>query len=1189
MFLKRVTLQGFKSFADRTELTFGDGITAIVGPNGCGKSNVLDAVRWVLGEQSAKSLRGSRMLDVVFSGSRTRKPANAAEVELHFDNTRRILASDQEEVTVGRVLYRNGDSEYRLNGETCRLKDVRDLFLDTGVGVDAYSVIEQGKVDRLLQASPLERREIFEEAAGISRYKVRRTEAQRRLERTQQNLLRLTDVVDELERQLRSVKLAAAKANKFQEYDSRLRELRSAFALAEFHGLEHSRSESESQRDTTQTELSQAREELAATDARAAEREQTLRRLEDSLQEAETRLRTLEGEIGTLNERASQGDARVAELTSMRDRRAEQATELVQRAALLQAQIDETARDLQSIVALIEEKSNHVDGLQTGRFEAEAQCDAVRRSVATEKDAAFAIARRAALIQNQITNCEQHQARHAAWLQRLDDRRKQAESELCDLESHSTRARERAAELLEAIGGLDMRERDCATAISTLSADLRAAAAAVGEQRVHRSALLSRQQILQDLERRRDEIGAGTRAVLAWREDSGADGSVLGLVADLLKIDDPRIAVLQHLLAQFEQAVVVRSADAFFAELDRRGGLTAAVDIIALDQLTIAGEVSDYGTVAGGVVRATEWVRCEPELRPLAERLLGRVFLVETRASALKRAQHAPAGCVFVTPAGEVAYSGGRTQLGPLAAESGLITRQAELLRVEESLQQVEADLAAAQRREAELDAAAADLELQRESIAAERGRALGEQSALRAELARVEIEQARLGRAREDLARETSEAASAGGELQTQLTILNEERRDVASLEKSHGARVRELETELNSREQNVARHSQQLTDALVEIGRHAEKRAAAEQSLRELRGRVAALDDERKTAEREACEAGERIGQVRHEISEARRTSAEKLVACGTMQAHIADAREQRRQLRNEIESCSAQLRGLHHRIESLSDRMHGQETALREIAVRKENIVVRIREELNLEVEQLYAEYLHREQDWDLIRAEIEELRGKIQRLGNVNLDAIRELEELQPRHANLVQQRADLTDSIQRLSELITQLDAESQKRFAEAFEEIRANFQELFRKLFGGGRADVILEDPDKPLECGLEVIARPPGKEPQSISLLSGGEKTMTCVALLMAVFKSKPSPFAILDEVDAALDEANVERFSNLLQEFLSMSQFVVITHNKKTMAAADVLYGVTMEEPGVSKRVSVRFDDRVHTPVVA
>lgn len=1190
MFLKSITLQGFKSFADRTEISFSDGITAIVGPNGCGKSNVLDAVRWVLGEQSAKSLRGARMLDVIFSGSRSRKPASFAEVMLHFDNRRSVLQTEARDVTVGRVLFRNGDSEYKLNGQACRLKDVRDLFLDTGVGVDAYSVIEQGRVDRLLQASPLERREIFEEAAGISRYKVRRNEAQRKLERTQQNLLRLNDVVAELERQLRSVKLAAAKARKYQEHDARLRALRSNFALAEYHGLRMALEQRSEMRAALEMELAQARAALAERDETAAQRDRAIQDHERAMHAAAEELRGLELEIGTLSERTAQGEARIAELESLARRRAEQEIELSDRAALLESQSQELGSEIQSLITKVEERSGHVDELQQARSEAEARCAAARSQVDAEKTAIFEVARRTALLNNQYTNLTEHEQRISAARQRLCARKSELEAELASLRDQRQVLQSRHAEHDAAVRQAQSSAAEAEEQSTQHRLQIRDLHEQLAGQKERRSALVSRRELLADLDRRHEGIGAAARLVLGWRDASAPAGGVLGLVADLLAVEDPRLSVLQHLLARFERHVVVRSAAEFLAELERRGAeLPGALDLIALDRVPALQEGGDYGTVAGGVVRASQWVTCPAELRPLAEWLLGRVFVVDSQAEALKRAERAPAGYTFVAATGEVFAGGGVCTVGPLSPAEGLLTRKAEIRLLDDELVGVELELTRVQRAASELEGTLADIELQRSSAMTEVARLQRGLVDLQSDLSVVVAELGRAERSSSEFEREAHELQRSTDEVRSQLAQLQEEQRDVHSLRGAHEQRVADLAAKLQSCEQAVALHSQQLTEALVEIGRQAERRAAAEQGLRELAARIEQLRQERSTAAGEAQAATQRAQSLREECAAARRRQSELTSRSGDLQARLSDLRAKRVSLREELDALGREMRGCHEAADGVKARLHECDSEQRELAVRQENVVVRVREELGLELEELFAQYSHTEQDWDAIRREIDDLREKIQRLGNVNLDSIQELEELSPRYDALVAQRADLEQSITRLTQLITDLDVESHRRFTDAFNEIRANFQELFRKLFGGGRADVILEDPDKPLECGIEVIARPPGKEPQSISLLSGGEKTMTCVALLMAVFKSKPSPFAILDEVDAALDEANVERFSRLLHEFLTAAQFVVITHNKKTMAAADVLYGVTMEEPGVSKHVSVRFDDRVHTPNVA
>jgi chromosome segregation protein len=385
------------------------------------------------------------------------------------------------------------------------------------------------------------------------------------------------------------------------------------------------------------------------------------------------------------------------------------------------------------------------------------------------------------------------------------------------------------------------------------------------------------------------------------------------------------------------------------------------------------------------------------------------------------------------------------------------------------------------------------------------------------------------------------------------------------------------------------VAERSGACTEALVERGRVVEKRAAAEQSLREFESRRAACAAEESQVRRETDEAQRQSAALTEELRQAREQQTEQTAEGERRQANVLQMREQRQTLRQQLEEQSAAAREAQRRIEAADAVLHEKQVALRENEVRREALVARGREELGLDLAEHYATYQHAEQDWEAIKTEIAELKGKVARLGNVNLDAIAELEELTPRYEHLMAQQADLTSAIERLQALIVELDAESRARFLATFEQVRLNFQEMFRKLFGGGKADVVLEDPERPLECGVEIIARPPGKEPQSISLLSGGEKTMTAVALLMSVFKCRPSPFAILDEVDAALDESNTERFNSVLQEFLSHTQFVVITHSKRTMASADVLYGITMEEPGVTKRVSVRFEERVQTPNVA
>ena len=531
----------------------------------------------------------------------------------------------------------------------------------------------------------------------------------------------------------------------------------------------------------------------------------------------------------------------------------------------------------------------------------------------------------------------------------------------------------------------------------------------------------------------------------------------------------------------------------------------------------------------------------------------------------------------------------GRLTLGVSKSVVGLISRKAQIRQLQTELDEIETKLERATRQLTELEQHASDSRLHRESLLQRIATVQKQHADAYTELVRLHDESERVERERSVLQSESDELQRVLAEATQQIHQVELERDMIEETRRKHETRIETLQRELSELEAVVHSYVQELTATQIEVGRASERRRAREQALQELRARLENLAVESEQARREASESSAQITQAEQERQQSRARQSELAQQCEIANAAALAQRQQRQQTRQQLETCGATTRELHSRIEKADEIFHACQVELRELEVRKENLIARVSEELSLDLVELYDSYEHTARDWDAIKLEIEELRGKIVRLGNVNLDAIAELEELSPRYDNLITQRDDLLESVARLEKLIAELDEESRTRFSSCFAEVRDNFLELFRKLFGGGKADIILEDPENPLECGIEIIARPPGKEPRSISLLSGGEKTMTAVALLFAVFKRKPSPFAILDEVDAALDESNIDRFNNMLTDFLARTQFILITHSKRTMQGANVLYGVTMEEPGVSKRVSVRFEDRVETPHVA
>ncbi|RMF81145.1 MAG: chromosome segregation protein SMC [Planctomycetota bacterium] len=1189
MYLKRIILHGFKSFADRTEFEFASGMTGIVGPNGCGKSNVLDAFRWVLGEQSARTLRGSKMLDVIFSGSRSRKPANFAEVQLHFDNRTGFLSHDAAEVSVSRVLYRNGDSEYRINGKACRLKDVRDLFLDTGVGRDAYSVIEQGRVDAMLRANPVQRRELFEEAAGVSRYKVRRAEAQRKLERAQANLLRLGDVIEELEKRLRSVKLAAGKARNYKEYDARLRELRSTYALAEYHELVGARRRLEQRCRALQEVLAAKRVGLARRDADAAELEHQRQDLDERIHAAEQASAEVESELSAIEERIVHAQRRLEELREAGTRAVEQEEQVRRQLDEARSSAEQARVDAAESVAAERERAQLLERLRGEREAVAQRGEQARSELEQERRAAFEAARHATVLRNEHANLIQQAQRIEAQQQTIAERRRQAQSRRDDAEQQCAVLDARIEELDRAAGELSAEAQSLEASLEEAEAARRAAEREIAGCRERRSACMSRLAVLDDLEARREGVQQGARDLLSWRDQGSSDHPVVGLVADLLRVSEAHLDRLRAILPQFENIVVVRDLAALLAEVNRRGEPSGRVEIVALDRIGGAFESGRYRDAPGVLACAADWVECSPEYRPLAEALFGRVYAVDSLERALAIADGAPEGYLLITPEGDAVGPGGRLATGRASGDAGLISRKSEIRRLRAEVDEIETDLERRVRASAEIEQRISDQRLQREAVLQRLADLQRRHADARTQRARLEDELARAQRESELLSQDASDLEQTLAQVRERSAQVRVEQAASDDSVSDHERRVAELEAKMRDAFAAVTRIAHEVSAAEVEQGRAVERRAAREAAAAELDRRVAQLQEELERLRREDADRRQRLKSADAELRDSRRRAEELAELRREREAQAAALRDARHALRRRLESCSALVRRLHGEIEQIESAAHEDEVALREAVVRQENLVARVRDELSLELPELYRDYEHVDREWDAIREEIDELRKKIARLGNVNLDALAELEELQPRYENLVAQRSDLTESISRLERLIEQLDDESRARFLSCFEEVRANFQTLFRKLFGGGKADVLLEDEERPLECGIEIIARPPGKEPQTLTLLSGGEKTMAAVALLFAVYQRKPSPFAFLDEVDAALDESNIDRFNTMLSEFLTQSQFIIITHNKRTMQCADTLYGVTMEEPGVSKRVSVRFDDRVDTPNVA
>jgi chromosome segregation protein len=1186
--LSALELVGFKSFADKTRFDFPDGITVIVGPNGSGKSNVVDAIKWVLGAQSAKALRGKDMIDVIFKGSASsgRKPANTAEATLFFDNSQKLLALEADEVQVTRRVYRSGEGEYLINGQACRLRDIRDLFRGTGVGVDAYSLIEQGKVDRMLQASPKDRRVIFEEAAGISRFNAKKAEAARRLERVDQNLCRLKDIVDEVRTRLTALKGQATKAQRYREMTARLNELRLRLGWTEFSQLQ-SKAESAAARLqllTTELDSQQADLEVARREAQLCEQNlhavaEQCQAVEAILQDALQRIAVSHSHQLSLRQRNDENDSEqrrhVNRLTVLRQRATSLQLELAavtHQAQLAQAEYDRAQRQADSGAAQVRQWREDLTAWTSRN-------DALR---AQQVDVVRDISQQAAAV-------AQHESMLADLLQAIA----LTESQLVDnqqAEQSARRRAEAAAERLKQIhqqssqasSELAQRKQDLEQNRNLLSATQEEAAVLQG--RLEGAA--ERLHILEQLEQHLEGVDAGARHIIEAARGSNdpALQSVRGLVAEMLEVDVDLAPLVDTALGHMANALVLNDGQLIqqlrSGQLEIPGRLT----LIRLDRLPQRrfGEKIQLAGVRGILGRADRMLDCHPDLVPLFRYLLGTTWLVESLDVALELAHFRGASLRFVTAACQLIESDGTLTLGALHSSAGLVSRRSEI-----------------QNTRAEINEA----KVRYQRAAGEIERASGRLSKLAPVVQTLEQQAKELEKefAHQQAAAQTAvgrldEIEQTASKLTTALSTAQAKRDSLTPHISTGQARVAYLQAQLAEIESELLDHAQAIEERQTQLAAGSEQQTVALVELARAEQRLEAALSTLQHSTRNQHERQQAVVEASSELSRlsARRSAAELEILRLTAQLaedYLISEREEERleglalhagQLRQARSIAAKQLDAASRRIDKLDGQRLTAQSELERFRESAESLLKRFQEDYAIDYEQLcQAEPIADSQEQERLDAEAASLRVDVASVGEINMAALAELDELQTRYDFLNGQYEDLQAAKESLQRIIHKINADSRRMFMETLEVIRGNFQKLYRKSFGGGNADIVLEANEDVLECGIDIVATPPGKTELSNSLLSGGEKALTAVALLLAIFQYRPSPFCVLDEVDAPFDEANIGRFVNVLTEFLDWTKFIIVTHSKKTMTASTTLYGVTMQESGVSKQVAVRFED--------
>ena len=1249
MYLQSLELLGFKSFATKTVLNFHPGVTAVVGPNGCGKSNVLDAMRWVLGEQSAKALRGGEMADVIFSGTDSRQALGMAEVSLTFADCEKELGVSWNEVRITRRVFRDGASEYLLNKTPCRLKDIHQLFMDTGIGRSAYSIMEQGKIDMILSSKPEDRRAIFEEAAGITKFKSQRKEALRKLEATDANLLRVSDIIKEVKRQIGSLQRQAGKARRYQTLIADLRTLDTHASRRQFDKFDGDLRATQEEIERLRVAQENQQAGIEGHEADVAGQRRQLEELEQSLNAARGVVNDLKNHIGNAEHRIGFNNERAAEFTGLMERYQRDIAAAGEKLQVQEGQIRDTDTELEQIAGTLEfeqvrlsEKMEATNAASARRVDVEKQLQALFASV-------NAVERRLNALRGEMGGLASQRDGSETRLGILKSELDQIAAVSAELEAQKAGTTEQLEHAQETLASQQQSAREAEESATGIKAELDAVEEkwTAGQRRL--SERESKIEVLRQLNEAGEGFGEGTQAVLRGLDNPEFfKPAIAGALAAHIEVEPQFVPAIEAALGQNLQAIVLK--DSMIAEQIVKTLGEKKMGRASLAVRDFRFQISDFRLESqlpeGAIAWAVDRVRADEQAQTLIASLLQNVAVVADLETAIRlrsNLQSEICNLQFVTLAGEILsregiLTGGRTG----EAVNSVLERKNQITALE-------ADAAA-------IRAAIAEITAQRDEFSQ------------KLESARARLQEFRDGVQQANVTISTvrgqfSMIERSARDTETKLNSLqwergNIEKRHQEAIDKLGGMEAEAIELTARVNDSQSQQHNMQ---GELETLRAHEAELGSE--LNELRIRVAtekqrhaSLANQRQPMAARLHELSDLMEQRRHDIDGYAVKSAALVEESARIQGEIEATRgraseagqevaslsEQRGAMVSAAESAESELRILRRQISDCQERRGHEEVKLTQLQLRIENLCERITRKYQIDLRDFqtdsYAlnvtlrEMTKRKKatenpeesagrdaspqasvgvaepessepratatpadgsesrpypttegiDWDRVESLAREMEQRLDSMGPINMEAIQEFDELEERYKFLEQQFTDLTNSKTELLDVIAKINNTTRTLFADTFEKIRVNFAEMFVELFGGGKANLVLTDESDPLESGIDIIAKPPGKQLQSISLLSGGERTMTAVALLFSIYMVKPSPFCVLDEMDAPLDESNIVRFIKILDRFVKQSQFVVITHNKRTISKADVIYGVTMEEHGISKIVSVKFAKR-------
>lgn len=1262
MYLKNLTVLGFKSFADKTSLNFQPGVTAIVGPNGCGKSNVSDAIRWVLGEQSAKALRGGEMADVIFNGTDGRKPLGMAEVSLTIggvdgENLRAAgVEVAYDEVTVTRRVFRDGGSEYFINKVACRLRDIQQLFMGTGVGRTSYSIMAQGNITQILSSRPEDRRMIFEEAAGITKFKAQKKEALRKLEHTEQNLLRIADLVKEVKRQIGSLQRQAGKARRYKQLAQELQHLDTQLARHQFDVLQTEIHERQERVEQLRQEIESGTSGVLRMEDEIAQLRQRLSELEHEISGTQQRGLELKSEVDRHESRVHFNQERLAEIESQNSKAFADMAQAEERRTTAEQELAQVVEQLTASEIAVEERRQSLASRQEALREVEQGLRTQQEMLRQAQSALFSSAQDLSRSRNEINALDLQKQGNVVRLEKLSAEKVQLEEERARLEARlSEFAASVEAEKVSVAsqrGTVEERQqrlRQIQEELLRIGKELDQVIQQQAEKR-------SRLNVLEQLQTSHEGFSSGSLAALRQSQN------VLGSLADRIRVPNQFVTAIETALGAHLQLVLTEhpeSAQEILADLKNNKRGRASVAAMAMhhngnghapadgngsahgsgeltdapfagqgNQPDAASSSEEGGSqtsattslpahispavssieLNGVPLPALDVVESEQSVRPLLNRLLGTTRIVRDLQAATLAWQESKGAHHFVTLTGETlshhgvftggagaANGNGKAPESILGRKNQIEELRATLASIQEQVNEISRRKGALQSEQTELQAslqqAQTELRAQEVAIATHEG----EFNALRTSHRLLHQKIDTVVFEVQSLAAQEQEGQQKRAALATRLAQCE-------AAEQSHQAQVTDCTAALEDLRADRDAATAALTESKVGLATmeqarfgQDQKKSSLEQRVRELaqvieqrRAELGSFVTRKEQAESEIQKSQAEIQRLQHERNQVNAQAAELFSQKQVQDRDIAGReetlREQRRalgEMQQQRGTIDVELAQKTIGVQNLRERVQ-QKYHVNLDDVRSECITITFADEGPARVHTLSPEEMASSgaaTDWDSVAKQVETLQQRLDEMGPVNLVAIEEYEETEQRYQFLSKQHDELVTAKAQLLDVINRINTQTRDMFRQTFEQIRDNFRLMFTEVFGGGKADLILVDENDVLESGIDIVARPPGKQLQTISLLSGGEQTMTAVSLLFSIYQVKPSPFCVLDELDAPLDESNINRFIKVLQRFLENSQFIIITHNKRTIGMADVLYGVTMQEHGVSRIVSVKF----------